>query len=159
MNFIYFFGLKHYKYPFLSNFYTCSIDTQFGKLSSSEQYYMLNKAHFFGDNDTIEKMLQENNPVQIKKLGRLVKNFDQNKWDKVKEQIMYTCLCDKFTQNKDLKEKLKNCGPHPYFVEASPYDRIWGIGIDEQKAKITHPSLWPGQNLLGKNLVALYYHL
>jgi ribA/ribD-fused uncharacterized protein len=34
-------------------------------------------------------------------------------------------------------------------VEASPYDRIWGIGLGAEDPKAKHPSTWQGENLLG----------
>ena len=39
------------------------------------------------------------------------------------------------------------------FVEASPYDRIWGIGVEEEEAaRKDDPKTWNGLNLLGKCL-------
>jgi len=37
-------------------------------------------------------------------------------------------------------------------VEASPFDRKWGIGLDASKAAASDPSKWRGENLLGKIL-------
>lgn len=34
-------------------------------------------------------------------------------------------------------------------VDASPYDRIWGIGLKADDERALHPNTWQGQNLLG----------
>lgn len=38
-------------------------------------------------------------------------------------------------------------------AEASPYDTIWGIGLEASDFDSTHPDRWPGKNLLGKVLM------
>lgn len=82
-------------------------------------------------------------------MGHQVKNFDNEQWDKVKEQIMFFVIKYKFDQNITLKNKLLNEEyNNKIFVEASPYDRIWGIGFSEENA-IRNIDKW-GQNLLGK---------
>lgn len=40
-------------------------------------------------------------------------------------------------------------------VEASKFDFIWGIGLDEQAAKNTPDTVWPGKNWLGNVLTKL----
>lgn len=40
------------------------------------------------------------------------------------------------------------------FVEASPFDRIWGIGFGEENAP-DDETLWEGMNLLGKVLTEI----
>jgi ribA/ribD-fused uncharacterized protein len=57
----------------------------------------------------------------------------------------------KFTQNKDLKEEMLATGDK-IFVEASPLDNIWGIGLDENAEGVENPSFWLGLNLLGQAL-------
>ena len=38
-------------------------------------------------------------------------------------------------------------------VEASPYDRIWGIGLSATHPDAKNPAKWKGENLLGKVLM------
>ena len=54
----------------------------------------------------------------------------------------------KFSQNPDLKEFLLSTGD-AILVEASPYDKIWGIGLDKEQAMKGTVEQWQGENLLG----------
>ena len=38
-------------------------------------------------------------------------------------------------------------------VEASPFDKIWGVGLDQNNPDILDENKWKGQNLLGKVLM------
>lgn len=90
-------------------------------------------------------------PKEAKTLGREVRNFDEKSWNEVKIQKMYLALEGKFSQNKDLMDKLKDPALNgKFFVEASPFDRVWGIGYDQDHA-LQNQSNW-GENLLGKTL-------
>lgn len=40
-------------------------------------------------------------------------------------------------------------------VEASPYDKIWGIGLKKEAAVKIPEAQWPGENLLGKALMVV----
>lgn len=116
-----------------------------------EQYMMYHKAMLFNDKETANKILNTKEPREQKKLGRLVKNFDQKLWDIAKEKIVKEGNYLKFSQNEDLKEYL--CDTYPYtLVEANKYDKIWGIGMFSHDPNINDTSKW-GQNLLGKNLM------
>ncbi len=90
----------------------------------------------------------------MKDLGREVRHFKDSTWNKNKVNIYYEHCKAKFTQNQHLKEKLMETD-NKTLVEASPNDKIWGIGLAEDVAKITDPSLWPGQNLLGQILTKI----
>jgi len=104
--------------------------------------------------ETADKIMAITDPRAIKALGREVKNFDSNLWDKNKFDIVFNGCKAKFTQNEKLKKALLETGDKT-LVEASPFDRVWGIALDEVTARKTDPQKWPGENLLGKILTKL----
>ena len=116
-----------------------------------EQYMMHQKALLFGDSEIAELIMNESNPKEQKKYGRMIKNFDKSVWDKNCLAIVYEGNLAKFSQNKDLKEEMLSTG-NRIFVEASPFDNIWGIGMSEDSEGIENPSFWLGLNLLGQAL-------
>lgn len=148
---VYFWG------EFLSNWYPARFtEAREGKtleFFNSEQYFMYEKAKAFGDEETAMRILFEGkNPKQAKSLGRKVKGYSDEVWDKMRYKVMVRANLLKYLQNKDLEKLLLNeefDGKN--FVEASPIDRIWGIGCDEATA-LDDESNWNGQNLLGKAL-------
>ena len=136
---------------FLGNWYDSPFDKDGIHFINNEQYFMWAKQQLFDPNNKLleKKILETNNPKDMKDFGRLVKNFNQTVWDEKKYDIMKTGLIEKFSQNPDLKIKLKET-KNAILVEASPYDKIWGIGLDYKEAE-TKP--WKGENLLGKALM------
>lgn len=119
---------------------------------NAEQYMMAQKALFFKDIDIFNKIMDIENPKKIKALGKKVKNFDQEAWDQIKYHIVFNGNYNKFSQNKKLKEYLLKDN-NDIIVEASPYDRIWGIGLDEFNKNCNDPNKWRGQNLLGFSIM------
>ena len=99
----------------------------------------------------LNKILVEKNPYVVKKLGRMVKNFDEKIWNNIRFDIMVKALRLKFSQNTDIKNKLIETG-NKILYEASRTDKIWGIGYSEHEAKIIDKSFF-GLNLLGKALM------
>ena len=87
-------------------------------------------------------------PKEIKALGRAVRNFDGKQWDEVKYSLVLTGNYNKFSQNKALRGFLLSTGDR-LLVEASPSDRIWGIGLSADDSRIHDPAQWRGENLLG----------
>ncbi len=114
----------------------------------AEQYMMAEKARVFEDKEIRKEILQSKDPKQIKALGRKVKNFNQEIWDTVKYSIVLNGNYYKFAQNKAMRDYLFSTGDS-ILVEASPLDRIWGIGLGENNEKIHSIPEWRGQNLLG----------
>jgi len=118
---------------------------------------MLHKVLLFDpDNKKLqEQIINSKNPAEIKRLGRLAKNFNEETWDTHKYNIMLDGLKLKFTQNENLK-KLPLDTKEAILVEASPKDTVWGIGLDAITAvKLNNPAKWLGQSLLGKGLVEI----
>jgi ribA/ribD-fused uncharacterized protein len=125
---------------------------------NSEQAFMWEKALTFKDYIIADKILKTPNPKENKKLGRKVKNFNNDTWMEIAPKIMYEVNYCKFTQNpKLLKELLSTNGKD--LVEASPYDKIWGIGLSENEAVNLTPNDWKGKNWLGKVLTDLRNNL
>lgn len=120
----------------------------------AEQWMMHSKAMLFNDHATATKILLSDHPREQKALGRKVKGFNETVWRQRREVIVHTGNREKFTQNPELLELLL-ATQGTTLVEASPHDRVWGIGLEESDPRAQHPSKWQGQNLLGKMLTRL----
>lgn len=119
---------------------------------TAEHWMMAGKARLFNDTAILEKIIQIDTPAKAKKLGRAVKDFDPVTWDREKFNIVVTGNLYKFSQHNALKHFLLGTG-NKVIVEASPMDKIWGIGMKQDNADATNPLLWKGQNLLGYALM------
>ena len=122
-----------------------NIATEFaiGEISKSD---ILNNEEEKYEWDLIQK--------EIKKLGRKVKNYDENTWNQHKRSYVAKGNYEKFTQNPELKQILLNTGS-TIMVEANPFDKVWACGLKEYDPNATSPSKWKGQNLLAKILTNL----
>jgi ribA/ribD-fused uncharacterized protein len=126
--------------------------------NTCEQWMMWNKAQVFGDIDAAYRILATDDPAEQKRIGRQVKNFDDNVWMKLAYPIVVAGNRAKFTQNPAFNEALKKtCGQ--LLVEASPVDRRWGIGMREGERGIENPANWKGDNLLGKAITEVRHEL
>ncbi|HLP28729.1 MAG TPA: NADAR family protein [Candidatus Didemnitutus sp.] len=115
---------------------------------NSEQLFMFLKAQCFKDEETSRKILQTPNPRDVKALGRQVKGFDEAVWERESGVAMYAANYFKFTQNPAMLKQLL-LTIKTTLVEASPYDRIWGIGMKENDPRAVDPTKWEGLNKLG----------
>ena len=115
---------------------------------TAEHWAMAQKALLFNDKVSFEKIIVSQTPKEAKKLGRKVKNFGPDVWNDHKYQIAIVGNLHKFTQNIELLNYLKGT-QDKYLLEASPVDKVWGIGVSEDSAEAHNPYAWTGQNLLG----------
>ena len=122
------------------------------KFKNSEQAFMWYKAQVFSDVETMELIQKESNPKLVKALGRQVKNFNDAMWNELRFDKMVYVNELKFSQNPYYGQILKNTGTR-ILVEASPYDKIWGVGLLETDPLIYDEKNWKGLNLLGKALI------
>ena len=131
-----------------SQWWPCSFAVDNITYNCAEQYMMAGKARLFNDTYTLQKILESKDPATCKYLGRQVKDFNPEIWEEHCSQIVFEGNYAKFSQNKDLKKELLSTG-NKILVEASPYDRIWGIGMTVDNPDCSNPSKWKGTNLLG----------
>lgn len=117
----------------------------------AEQYMMAQKAIMFGDDEMFQEIMRTGDPETQKVCGRNVKNFDLIKWNKYAKAIVHDGNMAKFTQNPKLLEFLI-ATEGTTLVEASPYDRIWGIGMDKNNPKAQNRETWNGFNWFGEIL-------
>ena len=118
----------------------------------AEQFMMHGKARLFDDAEVAAEILATPDPRAHKALGRKVRGFDDRRWKAAREDIVYAGSRAKFTQNPALRAALlATVGTR--LVEASPMDRIWGIGLSMHDSARFNPSQWRGRNLLGYALM------
>lgn len=121
------------------------------KYNCPEQFMMASKARLFKDNIALKKIMQATNPYDQKAYGRNVEFFDVGKWEAVAKDYVFDANYAKFTQHEDLKQIILSTGEKT-LVEASPYDKIWGIGLSEDDARALDRTTWLGRNWLGEVL-------
>lgn len=132
-----------------SNWFSSEFSVYGTKYSSVEQFMMAEKAKFFGDLDALDEIMATHNPRTQKAIGRRVQDFDANKWLDRCQSIVYPGIRAKFEQNSYLLEFLRESGDR-IIAEASPYDKIWGIGLAPNDPLATDQKNWQGKNFLGK---------
>lgn len=115
---------------------------------TAEHWMMAQKALQSIDFESFYKILGAKTPKEAKELGRSVKNFNSGVWDSVKLDIVKHGNILKFEQNPKLLEYLLSTRGK-ILVEASPYDKIWGIGLQAKDSWALNPNKWQGENLLG----------
>src|ERR1035437_4885004 len=136
-----------------SNFHKKNFVVDGKTFNCNEQWMMTCKAKLFKDNESEEKIRRLSEPKEQKKAGRNVKNFNKIKWDELAKEAVYVGAFHKFSQNKELREALNKSEGE--LVEASPFDKIWGIGLDAKDPLSQNKATWRGTNWLGEVLTEL----
>ena len=137
---------------YLSNWYPSEFMVNGTVFSSMEQYMMYKKAVCFHDKEIADKILAIDDVTEIKALGRLVENYNDNYWNGVRQILVFEGLLAKFSQNEDLKSQLNTTG-NTLLAECSVKDKIWGIGLSMKNPDRFEIDKWKGQNLLGYALM------
>jgi ribA/ribD-fused uncharacterized protein len=92
--------------------------------------------------------LKASNPGVAKNLGRSVDGFEEEIWIIKRFEVMVRGCFAKFSQNQILADLLLRTGTK-ILGEASPKDRVWGIGMAKDNQNAEDPRKWNGLNLLG----------
>lgn len=131
-----------------------SKETPIFNFTSTEQGFMYFKALYFEDYEKADEIYNTfNNPGLCRKLGRQVSGYDEESWSKIRYGVFYDLIYQKYLQDENLKKRLLDpIFDGKLFVEASPIDKIWGIGMDENNPNLLDESKWKGLNYLGQIL-------
>lgn len=131
-----------------SQWWHCSFEVNGVVYSCTEQYMMAEKARLFGDEEMLAAIMKSKHPKEMKAFGRAVRGFDPEVWSSKCYDIVKEGNLAKFSQNESLWDFMKTT-KNRILVEASPRDRIWGIGMGKSNPDAENPMKWRGQNLLG----------
>lgn len=115
---------------------------------TAEHAMMAGKARLFGDDDALARILASDDPAEAKAAGREVRGYDTAVWSTRRYDVVVAANVAKFGQDPSLRAFLDRTGD-AVLVEASPEDRIWGIGLDAADPSAASAVNWPGLNLLG----------
>ncbi len=116
--------------------------------ATAEHWMMASKARLFGDVEAERKAVAASSPAMAKKVGRLVRGFDEALWERERFGIVVEGSVHKFAAHDDLRAWLLGTTGR-VLVEASPLDRVWGIGLAADDERAMDPTKWRGPNLLG----------
>lgn len=141
-----------------SNWYPCQFTIDNILFYNTEQAFMYRKAILFDDKETAEKIIAEKDPHLVKKFGREIKDYNDDVWSLARRDAMFKVNLEKFKQNPGLAIQLLDTGDK-VLVEASPYDKVWGVGLAEDDDRILDESNWQGTNLLGNVLENVRKHI
>ncbi|QMU75602.1 NADAR family protein [Streptacidiphilus sp. PB12-B1b] len=118
------------------------------RYATAEHWMMAGKARLFGDEASVPPILGARTPAEAKSLGRLVRGFDDERWRTERFELVVRGNVARFGQDPALREYLLGTR-NRVLVEASPRDRVWGIGFGAAHEHATVPERWRGLNLLG----------
>lgn len=115
---------------------------------NGEARIMMAKAELFGDRLTLAEMYKTRDPRALKRLGKAVQGFRQEIWDAMRPVISRDLLVHKLAQHRDIRDAVLSA-PKGRFVEASPYDDLWGVKLGVDDPRLLDPARWQGRNYLG----------
>ncbi len=118
------------------------------RYATAEHWMMAGKARLFRDAEAERLALVAEHPAEAKKAGRLVRGFDDAVWARERFRIVVEGSVHKFAAHPELRGFLLGTGER-VLVEASPLDRVWGIGLAATDQGAGDPERWKGPNLLG----------
>ncbi len=131
-----------------SQWWPAEFDVDGVNYATAEHFMMAEKARLFDDTDALEEILTAASPAEAKAGGRRVQGFTDEVWKQHREDIVRRASVAKFRSDDELRNYLVGTGDR-VLIEASPRDRIWGIGMGRNNPSAEKPSEWRGLNLLG----------
>ena len=132
-----------------SNWHPTGFDYRGIRFPTGEHWMMWQKARLMGDREKASQILAAPTPRRAKELGGKVAPYDGALWDAVREQMVYYGVREKFLAN-DLNRNLLLSTGSALLAEASPHDRVWGVGMAADDPRFSNPAKWDGENQLGR---------
>lgn len=132
----------------LSQWHPAPFAADGARYATAEHFMMAEKARLFGDAEALARVLATGDPAEAKRVGREVRGYDDARWSAARGEAVVRGNILKFSQNPSLLAFLLGTGER-VLVEASPRDRVWGIGMGASNPAARDPSRWRGLNLLG----------
>jgi ribA/ribD-fused uncharacterized protein len=144
--------------PCLSQWWPATFSVNSVRYPTAEHFMMAEKARLFGDEDARAQILRAGSSKAAKQLGRQVNGFREQEWVEARFQLVVAGNLAKFSQNPELEGYLLGT-KDKVLVEASPVDRVWGIGLAADNELAMNPEQWRGLNLLGFALMEVRQRL
>lgn len=141
-----------------SQWYGAPFEVAGVRYPTAEHYMMTAKARLFDDGEREAEVLSAPSPGAAKAVGRKVRGFREDVWTEKRFGIVVEANMGKFGSNPALREYLVGT-KNRVLVEASPHDRIWGIGMAVSDSRAENPLQWRGLNLLGFALMVVRQRL
>jgi ribA/ribD-fused uncharacterized protein len=132
----------------LSQWFERAFEIDGVRYATAEHFMMASKAKLFGDTEAFARVLRAPSPADAKAIGRTVRDYDDDKWERARFDAVVRGNVAKFSQHEDLRGFLLGTRER-VLVEASPRDPIWGIGLGASNPAARDPKKWRGRNLLG----------
>ncbi|MBB1509960.1 NADAR family protein [Tessaracoccus sp. MC1756] len=130
---------EHYPAPFESD----------GELFRTVEHYIAwRKATLFGDKHSAQRVLRAEAPTTARAIGRTVRPFNDEVWKSHRFDVAVAANVAKFAADPQLADHLRSTG-RSVLVNASPIDRVWGIGLSADDPAAQDPTRWPGLNIQG----------
>ena len=136
-----------------SNFNASEVKIEGETYCCNEQYFQYIKAHFFGDETTAEKIKEETNPYKINSLGKQVKGYRKEVWERKAFDVLKRVNSAKYSQNPNAKKTLLETGNRK-IGEATP-DLLYGTGVPISRPEAADTETWTGKNLMGQILTEI----
>jgi ribA/ribD-fused uncharacterized protein len=132
----------------LSQWHPAGLTVDGVRYATAEHWMMAGKARLFGDGEALAQVLAAPHPRAAKGVGQRVRGFDEQVWREHRVELVVRGNVAKFGQHPQLRAFLLATAGR-ILVEASPLDRIWGIGLGADDERAADPARWRGLNLLG----------
>ena len=147
-----FFYKANETHGYLSNFAEFDFYSEGVHWKTSEHYY---QAHKFSNEKIIREIIEAPTPQRAADLAYMHADEMVENWEKIKEEIMYKAIENKFEQNLNIKKLILDTRDE-LLIEAADDDGYWGYGC-EKKGKNRLGSLIMKYRSLAQNRLGLFH--